>query len=35
MKKQLFDENFVHPSNGSTAVHTSWVMDKILGKTDI
>jgi predicted dehydrogenase len=35
MKKQLFDENYVHPSNGYTAVHTSWVMDRILGKTNI
>lgn len=32
MKKQLFGENYVHPSNGHTAIHTSWVMDKILGK---
>ncbi len=32
MKKQLIDENVVHPSNGKTATHTSWVMDKILGK---
>lgn len=35
MKKQLFDKNYNHPSNGYTAVHTSWVMDKILGKTNI
>lgn len=32
MKKQLLDKNFIHPSNGQTAAHTSWVMDKILGK---
>ena len=32
MKKQLFGEDFIHPSNGYTALHTSWVMDKILGK---
>ena len=30
MKKHLFEENFSHPSNGQTAVHTSWVMDQIL-----
>ncbi len=32
MKKQLFNDNYIHPSSGLTAVHTSWVMDKILGK---
>ena len=32
MKKQLFDENYTHPSNGLTATHTSWVIDKILGR---
>lgn len=31
MKKQLFNENYSHPSNGKTAAHTNWVMDKILG----
>lgn len=31
MKKQLFGENFIHPSSGHSAIHTSWVMDKILG----
>lgn len=31
MKKQLLDQNFNHPSNGTSALHTSWVMDKILG----
>jgi len=35
MKKQLFGENYVHPSSGYTAIHTSWVMDKILGKINI
>jgi len=35
MKRQLYDDNYVHPSNGNTAVHTSWVMDKILGKIKI
>jgi len=34
MKKQLLDGNYLHPSNGYTATHTSWVMDKILGKID-
>ena len=29
ISKQLFD-NIKHPSNGKTALHTSWVMDKIL-----
>ncbi|WP_411031847.1 Gfo/Idh/MocA family protein [Spongiimicrobium sp. 3-5] len=31
MKKHLLEENYDHPSNGRTATHTSWVMDKILG----
>lgn len=30
MKKQLLGENYQHPSNGSTALHTSWVMSQIL-----
>lgn len=32
MKKHLLTDNYIHPSNGYTACHTSWVMDKILGK---
>ena len=32
MKKDLFDKSFTHPSTGKTALHTSWIMDKILGK---
>ena len=32
MKKQLLGKDYVHPSNGYTAIHTSWVMDKILGQ---
>ena len=32
MKRQLLEDNYVHPSNGHTATHTSWVMDKILGR---
>ena len=32
MKKELLDGNYAHPSNGFTATHTSWIMDKILGK---
>ena len=32
MSKHLIDKNFQHPSTGKTATHTSWVMDKILGK---
>jgi predicted dehydrogenase len=31
MREQLLG-NSIHPSNGLTASHTSWVMDKILGK---
>jgi predicted dehydrogenase len=30
MKKELIDRNFLHPSNGSSATHTAWVMDQIL-----
>lgn len=32
MRKHLFEHNYTHPSTGETAVHTSWIMDKILGK---
>ncbi|MEO1021934.1 MAG: Gfo/Idh/MocA family oxidoreductase [Bacteroidota bacterium] len=32
MAKQLLEPGFTHPSTGSTATHTSWVMDRILGK---
>jgi len=32
LRNAFFDKNFTHPSTGSTALHTSWVMDKILGK---
>lgn len=31
MREQLIG-NILHPSNGLTASHTAWVMDKILGK---
>jgi 1,5-anhydro-D-fructose reductase (1,5-anhydro-D-mannitol-forming) len=31
MRNQLLSRNFKHPSTGLTALHTSWVMDKILG----
>ncbi len=31
MKKHLLN-NAIHPSTGSTATHTGWVLDKILGK---
>lgn len=31
MRTQLFDPHFQHPSQGASALHTSWVMDKILG----
>lgn len=32
MQKHLMDNGFMHPSTGKTALHTSWIMDKILGK---
>jgi predicted dehydrogenase len=32
LRNAIFDTNFIHPSTGLTALHTSWVMDKILGK---
>lgn len=32
MKKQLFGQDYAHPSSGYTVTHTSWVIDKILGK---
>lgn len=32
IKKQLLGNDYVHPSNGVTATHTSWIMDKILGR---
>ncbi len=32
IRDSMFDENIEHPSSGKTALHTSWVMDKILGK---
>ena len=32
MRDALINNNFKHPSTGVTAVHTSWVMDKILGQ---
>ncbi|PCE64065.1 Gfo/Idh/MocA family protein [Sediminicola luteus] len=31
MKKHLVDGTIDHPSTGKSALHTSWVMDKILG----
>jgi len=30
MGKQLFTNNYSHPSNGYTACHTNWIMDEIL-----
>jgi predicted dehydrogenase len=32
MRDSLLLKNAPHPSTGATALHTSWVMDKILGK---
>ncbi|MBD0833689.1 Gfo/Idh/MocA family protein [Aestuariibaculum sediminum] len=31
MRNMLLEENYIHPSLGGTALHTSWIMDKILG----
>jgi predicted dehydrogenase len=30
MKRELMDGDYVHPSGGKSALHTSWVMSKIL-----
>lgn len=32
IKKHLMGDGFVHPSLGHSGLHTSWIMDKILGK---
>ncbi|TGV01121.1 Gfo/Idh/MocA family protein [Flavivirga rizhaonensis] len=32
MRDMLIKKNYIHPSLGSSALHTSWVMDKILGE---
>ena len=32
MQKHLSGNDFTHPSTGKTALHTGWIMDKILGK---
>lgn len=34
MKKHLLDGDVLHPSTGKSALHTSWVMDRILGVTE-
>ncbi len=31
IKKHLVEDNYSHPSTGLTAMHTSWVMDQIIG----
>lgn len=31
MRKQLSGDGYLHPSNGKTALHTSWIMDQIIG----
>ncbi|MGL1886058.1 MAG: Gfo/Idh/MocA family oxidoreductase [Reichenbachiella sp.] len=31
IRRQLLEGNYEHPSNGLTATHTGWVMDRILG----
>ncbi len=35
MKKHLLGKDYLHPSSGRTALHTTWVMDRILGNMDI
>ncbi|TYA71989.1 Gfo/Idh/MocA family protein [Seonamhaeicola marinus] len=32
MRDELIFNNYMHPSTGKSALHTNWVMDKILGK---
>ncbi len=32
MRDMLIKRNYTHPSTGNSALHTSWVMDKILGQ---
>ncbi|GAA3572451.1 Gfo/Idh/MocA family oxidoreductase [Snuella lapsa] len=32
MRNTLINKDYQHPSTGHSALHTSWVMDKILGK---
>ncbi|WP_299554369.1 Gfo/Idh/MocA family oxidoreductase [Seonamhaeicola sp.] len=32
MRDELIYKNYTHPSTGASALHTNWVMDKILGK---
>jgi len=32
LRNAFFNPNFTHPSTGATALHTSWVMAKIMGK---
>jgi len=31
MRDMLLQKTFTHPSTGFTALHTNWIMDKILG----
>ncbi|PPK84517.1 putative dehydrogenase [Neolewinella xylanilytica] len=35
MARHLFEEGYVHPSSGRSALHTSWVMDQILGGANV
>ncbi|MDO5971477.1 Gfo/Idh/MocA family oxidoreductase [Flavivirga aquimarina] len=32
MRDMLINKNYIHPSLGESALHTNWIMDKILGK---
>jgi predicted dehydrogenase len=33
MHRHLIEDNYTHPSTAATGLHTSWVMDRILGNT--
>lgn len=35
MKRHLLENDFRHPSTGDSALHTSWIMDKILGNKNL
>ena len=32
MSDHMFRKDFTHPSTGKSALHTAWIMDKIIGK---
>lgn len=31
MRDMLINQNYIHPSTGKTALHTNWIMDRVLG----